>query len=213
MDDIQKDIHIFNAAVGTFGTNLSRYMNETNLKRKNEVEDIVHFISEVIHPCTQHRIPNFLVPHNEFKSAVMELEKKARSFNKKVAVPIENVSIAYEVFHTTCHYSEDAVTVIVNIPLADLYNKWVVYQVVPMKFAYDQYICSLVPAVRRYIAKQKNKIVEIDPTISRHCQVGNQTLCRIPRHEFDPSSPLQCVSDIIDGRPNAALAKSIFLPY
>ncbi|CAG7680993.1 unnamed protein product [Allacma fusca] len=158
--------------------------------------------------CTQHTIPEKMIPPPNLIKELRKLEMLLFLDGKQLAIPISNIYEYYKIPIVDCIFSTDKATIVVNIPIKRSDTNWQLFEIIPSKFAFNGQVCELYPQDARYLAVSSQKSVLLDHHNSRHCSMHDHRLCLIPQCTQDSSESLDCAIGMLYNKPVSELSKS-----
>jgi len=159
-----------------------------------------------IHACRNKLIPTDLFSPKEIRNRVSKISFALQ--HKGYAVSVRDPTELLKLPVTDCVFTKNSILAHIRVPLRQKMKQWRIYEIVHVKFGFQNQTCEIFPQESSYVAQSSNQVVLINSHLLRHCPVDQHRLCLIPRNARESSQSLTCTAGMLKNLPVIKLAKS-----
>jgi len=147
-------------------------------------------LDQVYSSCTQNQIPLSVIPP---EMLVKELEILNEKLGPKAEIAITSASALYKLKIVNCIFNEKLLEIIVKYPVRSKGENWKVVDIVPTPFAYNNFVCKILPHPTMILTNSTN--IRVLSSQQRSDCIDN-LLCPVPRETSYNTGLSECVSTI-----------------
>lgn len=101
--------------------------------------------------CKLQKIPQRIVRPEILYADLVKLSKALKLDGYELVVPIDNLSLYFNLPITECQFSETQILIKIKIPIREQLATWKLFQYVPAHFKFNESVC-LIFSEKTYIA-------------------------------------------------------------
>lgn len=151
-------------------------------------------LDQIYESCTQNMIPLSVMPPDML---LTEIESLNKQMYPRAEVAIASISALYKLKIVNCVFSPNSLEIIVKFPVKNINSDWKILDVLPVPFAYKNYVCKILPVPVMILSN--NTHVRLLSEQQRNDCLQN-SVCPLPRATSISPAFGRCLEQLYFGR-------------